>query len=169
MIRLAFSVTILSVTILALMSACASAPIPYQTASTERAYGYRDYPIEENRYRVTYRAASAAEAESRALRRAAEITLQQGYDWFEVIRTDPAQSDNNGVGSNSRVSIGGSTGIYGRRSGTSIGIGVGVPLGTLASGKSYVANLEILMYRGTKSPAANAYDAKSIMAAQTGR
>jgi len=49
--------------------------------------GYAETRIETNRYRVVYQGRAGtdpAEVEALALRRAAELTLSQGYDWFVV-------------------------------------------------------------------------------------
>ena len=49
--------------------------------------GYWDYRIEENRYRVNFAGNSMTSrdtVERYLLFRAAELTLQQGYDWFEM-------------------------------------------------------------------------------------
>lgn len=70
----------------ALMAACASAP-DYRAAPSANASGYSETPIESDRYRVSYHLNrdDAAEAQELALRRAAELTLEKGYDTFELI------------------------------------------------------------------------------------
>lgn len=145
------------------LAACASAPVGYQAASTEKAFGYRDYPIEENRWRVSYRSDTLADAEVKALRRAAELTLAQGYDWFEVAREGAERDRDSGIGSSGRVTIGGSSGRWGGRSGTSVGIGVGVPIGAVTSSGGEISTLEVIMYSGEKPAGRNAYDARSVL------
>lgn len=69
------------------LTACASAP-DYREASASGAQGYSTQKIEANRWRVSYTGderQSAAEVRDLALRRAAELTLQQGADWFETV------------------------------------------------------------------------------------
>ena len=68
------------------IAACASAP-DYREASSHGGEGYSSQQIEANRYRVSYTGDgndSAQEVRDRALLRAAELTLEQGGDWFEV-------------------------------------------------------------------------------------
>src|SRR5262245_26004202 len=67
-------------------TACATAPTPYAPAARAGGYGYSDTPIENDRYRVTFRTSSGgySRASDMALLRAADLTLQRGYDWFAV-------------------------------------------------------------------------------------
>ncbi|WP_370233953.1 MULTISPECIES: CC0125/CC1285 family lipoprotein [Henriciella] len=71
---------------LALTAACASTPT-YREAASSRSSGYTDTQIETNRYQVGYRLNDddVAKAQSLALRRAAELTLQKGFDTFEIV------------------------------------------------------------------------------------
>ncbi|MFA7556018.1 MAG: hypothetical protein WCY88_17370 [Spongiibacteraceae bacterium] len=50
-------------------------------------YGYSETEISTNRYCVDYKARShsAGKAKNYALLRAAELTLEKGYDWFVVV------------------------------------------------------------------------------------
>lgn len=70
----------------ALMAACASAP-DYRAASNAIGPGYSETPIESDRYRLSYHLNrdDAAKAQELALRRAAELTLEKGYDTFELV------------------------------------------------------------------------------------
>lgn len=70
--------------------ACASAP-DYREAGHEGAQGYTTQALELDRYRVTYtgsRHQSAAEVQNLALLRAAELTMEKGGDWFEIVSSD---------------------------------------------------------------------------------
>ncbi len=71
--------------VLFIMVAC-SAPT-YKAASSERGYGYREKALSDDQWLVSFRMAggSAQDAYQLVLKRSAELTLQQGYDWFEVI------------------------------------------------------------------------------------
>jgi hypothetical protein len=79
-------------TVLALglgLSACETAT-PYQPAApgAAQAGGYSEVRIEPDRYRVTFAGNSMttrATVESYLLYRAAELTLNQGFDWFEMV------------------------------------------------------------------------------------
>jgi hypothetical protein len=83
-----------AVALAALLTACATATpyqpnLPGQTASG----GFTDQRLETNRYRVNFAGNSLTSRETverYLLYRAAELTVQQGYDWFETAdrRTD---------------------------------------------------------------------------------
>ncbi len=73
----------------AALSACETAT-PYQPAQpgSAQAGGYSEVKIEPDRFRVTFAGNSMttrATVESYLLYRAAELTLNQGFDWFETI------------------------------------------------------------------------------------
>ena len=73
----------------ALATACATAT-PYAPASNG-GYGYSDVRIEPTRYRVTFSGNSLTEredVENALLYRAADLTIQNGFDWFEVVTRD---------------------------------------------------------------------------------
>ena len=70
---------------LAALSACAT-PTPYQALVPERG-GYSEQRLAENRYRVVFAGnahTSPEQLEAHLLRRAAELTLERGYEWFTV-------------------------------------------------------------------------------------
>lgn len=80
----------------AALGACATAFGPaYGPARHPGDVGYLDRRIENNRFIVEYRAdrRDYARAEDFAMHRAAELTLQNGYDWFQVISRNRAVSD----------------------------------------------------------------------------
>ncbi len=144
----------LSVMVLSIY-ACSTTPT-YGPASSAQGVGYSEVALEQNRYRVTFRGGDAALAQDYALRRSAELTIQKGYDWFEVVN---AYTQREGDGrSGTRVSVGGSTGSY--RSG--VGIGIGFPIG--GSSPEMMHTYEILMGSGEKPTAPNVYDARAIAA-----
>ncbi|GGD17541.1 CC0125/CC1285 family lipoprotein [Aquisalinus flavus] len=146
-------------TAMAALAACAT-PVPiYQPAQTENALGYRDYPIESNRYRISYRSSSEEAADRFALRRAAQLTANNGYDWFEIVNRSAEMNTN--ASSGSRVSIGGGTGSYG--SGVSLGGGIGLGLGTASSGNTLV-RLEVVMGAGPRPDRPNTYEADAVLA-----
>lgn len=69
-----------------LLAACATAT-PYQAATPDARYGYSERAIEGNRYALTFRGNALTErdtVESYLLLRAAELTLDKGYDYFIV-------------------------------------------------------------------------------------
>ena len=74
------------------LAACATTT-PYQPAdaSSSLKQGYSDQAIEDNRYRVAFKGNSSTPkevVETYLLYRAAELTLQQGKDWFLVVDRD---------------------------------------------------------------------------------
>jgi hypothetical protein len=72
-----------------MLSACATAT-PYQAAVTDR-YGFQEQRIETNRLRISFRGNTLTEretVETYLLYRAAEATLQSGFDYFIVADRD---------------------------------------------------------------------------------
>lgn len=68
----------------------------YEQATSQYDEGYSQNKIDDNRYRVSYRVSNgdAQLAQDWALRRAAELTLDQRYDWFQIISRNRAFQDN---------------------------------------------------------------------------
>lgn len=87
---------ILGIAALAL-AGCATGPYGpvYERAESQYGDGYADYRLDENRYRVQYRVenGNVELAQDWAMRRAAELTLQQRYDWFQVLSRNSAYDD----------------------------------------------------------------------------
>ena len=72
------------------LAACATAT-PYGPASQGGGYGFSDQRIEENRFRITFRGNSLTSretVENSLLFRAAELTVEQDYDYFVVVEND---------------------------------------------------------------------------------
>lgn len=139
------------------LAACATAG-PYAAASKPGGPGYSELRIEDNRYRVSYRGAPGQEAASNfVLYRAAELTVNQGYDWFIV---DQRNVDRNAP-SGPRFSVGVGGGSYGRHTSVGVGTSVGIPIGGGAGTAD--ASLEARFGRGPKPADANAYDARQIL------
>jgi hypothetical protein len=147
----------------AVLAGCVT-PTPYGPAARPGGPGYAETAIESNRYRVTFNANAGGRqrAEDFALRRAAELTLQQGYDWFIVDQRYGASDRYGG----SQMSVGVGVGSFGRRTGVSVGSSVGVPLG---GGPPATATLEIRLGRGPKPESVQAYDARAVLQSLAGR
>ena len=144
----------------AALAACASTPT-YAPATSPSSAGYSETQIENNRYFVTYRAPGAADVrllEDYALLRAADLTLQNGREWFWVDRRTIDEQSAYG-GPSIGVGIGG--GSWGRRSGGSVGVGMSFPLGG-GGQRANSATLEIRMGEGAKPDDPNAYDARAV-------
>ncbi|TNE64340.1 MAG: hypothetical protein EP335_07705 [Alphaproteobacteria bacterium] len=86
--------SIYALPLVAMLAACASSsPAHYMAADEPGDYGYYESALEQDRYRVAYKArgAKTEEAKDYAMLRAAELTLQHGYDWFEVVDRETEQ------------------------------------------------------------------------------
>ncbi|MCC4293059.1 CC0125/CC1285 family lipoprotein [Brevundimonas aurantiaca] len=155
-----FAVLSLAASTLAL-AACASLA-PYGAQRGPGGQGYSDQRIESNRYRVTYNGVGAPGAVADfALLRAADLTTEQGYDWFEVTQSWTDGRPGGAGGVRPSVSIGGGSSRYGGYSASGVGVGLGLNF----SGPSPTStSLEIVMGRGQKPDRPNAYDARSVQA-----
>lgn len=81
-----------TVVLAALLASCAT-PTPYQPniPGQSASGGYSDVRIEPNRWRVSFAGNSLTSRETvegYLLFRAAELTIQQGYDWFSIVDRD---------------------------------------------------------------------------------
>lgn len=147
----------------ALLAACATAVGTDYAPADSKGYGYSQARIEEDRYRIAFAGDGATPpeiVEDYALRRAAEIGIENGFDWFRVVYRTMDVAEKGGVG----VGAGLGTGSYGRRSGVSVG--VGGDLGTVGARKFYTARIEVLYGKGEKpeSDAGGAvYDVRSVI------
>ena len=154
------------------LSGCETAT-PYQpaSASAEASGGYRDQQIEPNRWRVSFSGNSLTTrdtVERYLLFRSAQLTLQQGYDWFETAsrQTDPHTSYTGDLGGY----WGPQWGLYGRwgwRYGYWGGAGWdgwdGGPV-DIQQVTRYDASAEIIMGRGPKPADPRAFDAHAVSA-----
>jgi hypothetical protein len=136
------------------LSACAT-PTTYGPAGPRQGVGFSDYRIEAGRYRVIFQGGPGAPPEvvaDLALRRAAEITLADGYDWFRVI---DRMTDRSAGRSGATIGIGGGSGGY--RSGIGVGVGTSIDL---SGGPAWRQSLEILAGKGPRPE--GAYDARDM-------
>ncbi len=73
------------------ISGCASQPqsqAVYKPAKNS-GFGYKETLLGQNKYRVEFKSSGSAKtAQDYALLRAAELTAEQGYDWFIVTKRD---------------------------------------------------------------------------------
>ena len=142
------------------LAACTTPPTIYGPATTSEAMGWRQTRIEADRYRVSFRAnpdLKAPQVEDLALRRAAEITLQDGYEWFRVVTRNTELVGGRPNGGTS-VGVGGSTGSFGS------GVGVGIGFDLSPDTRKYETAMEILLGRGAKPADTTAYDARAVLA-----
>ncbi|MDB5481515.1 MAG: hypothetical protein JWO83_2568 [Caulobacteraceae bacterium] len=151
----------IAVTLLCLGLAACETPTLYQAAARPEAVGYSELRIEPGRYRVTFQGGDGAPApqiEDYAMRRAAEITLRDGYDWFEIVDRSGQMAPPH---SSSAISIGGGGADFGRGGGVGLGLGAAFPL---SGGPRITRSLEIFCGRGPRPPQPNAYDARGVLA-----
>lgn len=141
------------------LSACASLA-PYGPQMGAGGQGYVEQRIESNRFRVTYNGVGApGPVADYALLRAAELTLAQGYDWFEVTQrwTDGRPDSAGGV--RPSVGVGYGSSRYGGYRSSGVGVGVGLNF----SGPSPTSTtLEVVMGDGERPDRPNAYDASDV-------
>ena len=145
------------------LSACASLA-PYGPQTAAGGQGYAEQRIESNRFRVTYNGVGApGPVADLALLRAAELTLAQGYDWFEVTQRWTDGRPDSAGGLRPSVSVGAGSSSYGGRYGSYRSSGVGVGVGLNFSGPSPTSTtLEVVMGNGETPDRPNAYDASSV-------
>ena len=135
------------------LTACATTPTVYQPASTPDAVGYAETPIEHDRWRVSFRGgdgAGARQVDDLAIRRAAELTLAKGYDWFRIADRQVEGAPGGGLRPDVSVGIGGAD------------FGGGIGLSFPAGGRAVTVTLEILMAHGAAPGEPDAYDAREV-------
>lgn len=77
------------------LGACASSP-QYVAADSASDHGHYERKISENRYRVNYNGSRKTDLQDTrdfALLRAAEITVSEGYEWFQVVDRETATTE----------------------------------------------------------------------------
>jgi hypothetical protein len=152
-------VMVLSLAIFGLLVACKGHPTPYQPAVD--GYGYSEQRLEDNRYRVIFAGNDHTKADTvqnYLLYRAAELTLNHGYDYFTVVERTLDRSTRYS-GSSSTSELGG----YVTEDGDYVS---GSFFSTYSADPfhSYKAYADMVMFKGEK-PASDvhAYDARSVL------
>ena len=141
------------------LAACAT-PTVFAPMQGPSSPGFSETRIEADRWRVTFRGGSDAGRERVAdltLLRAAQLTLQQGYDWFRITERYGDALPPRGP----TLSLGAGSADYGWHGGSSFGVGLGgIPLG---GGPLISETLEVVMAKGPAPKGDPAvYDAHSI-------
>ena len=149
-----------------LLAACAGGP-SYRAAERDGGYGYSDSQLAENRYRVSYvlRGDDAGAAREMALLRAAELTLLNGHDWFEVASNDVVQDGERRAGTSTVTRMDQTTtscGLLSCRSTTRPSYHTGVSVTTGPDRQRTSAHLEFVMGSGTAPGGASVYQAKEL-------
>jgi hypothetical protein len=84
-------IAIAAAAVLALgLAACETTPTPYQplSSSNQVSGGFTDQRLDDTHFRVTFKGndlTSREQVETYLLYRAAELTVSQGFDWFEMV------------------------------------------------------------------------------------
>ena len=166
--RLVMMVMVLSSLVLA---GCSSST-RYQAADERGDYGYTETALGKDRYRITFTGNSITDKETVndfALLRAAEVTLQEGYDWFQLVNRD-TESKSRSTSSISGVQeFGGGTAVYQRCGLLSCDTVVSQNPSRLSGGvsstntrTSYQSSLEIKMGNDPMPDSAEAYNAQEL-------
>ncbi|MDP5131022.1 MAG: hypothetical protein NWQ54_09060 [Paraglaciecola sp.] len=150
------------------MAACSSAP-SYRAAKGN-GFGYAEQQISDNYYRVTFKARGDDQAATKAyaLRRAAELTAQQGYDWFVLVDKETLKeretAANSQLGVTYQRDIEQKCTLFGCRTRTvnrpSYEAGVGVGVST--SREHVEVALEVRMGKGVSPENQQVYPAKTL-------
>lgn len=141
------------------MAACASLA-PYGPQGGPGGQGYAEQRIERDRFRVSYNGVGApGPVADMALLRAAQLTTEHGYDWFQVTQRYIDGRPDSAGGFRPSVSVGYGASNYGgwRTSGTGVGLGLNF---TGPSPTSTV--LEVRLGRGPRPADAEVYDARDV-------
>lgn len=158
-----------------LLAACASNRSSYVPASDEGGVGYTESRLSEARYRVVFKGESGASLETvqdYALLRAAELTVAQNYDWFEVAErsSTPVVEQRNSARAAVQVRSGTtrqtSCGLIGCTT-TEVASAPAFPQSELEfqeREQGYVASIEVLMGQGSHDRSADIYDARDVIA-----
>lgn len=143
------------------LAACASSagPVYGPSSAYSNGAGYSDYRIENDRWRIRYTGARGQDEddiERLALRRAGELAISNGYDWFTVVQR---QIDTEGDENEQPVRVGGSIGqTFGSGGFRGSSVGIGIVINPGAGQTETELNLEIIAGRGEPRPD-GAYDA----------
>lgn len=161
------------------LAACATAT-PYAPAGLNgQRGGYAEQRLESNRYNVSFAGNSVTsreQVEMSLLLRAAELTTENGYDWFSTVTR---ATDRDTRYQTTRDPFFDTYGPYWRPSWRYFGLGRwsrwndpfwGRPDFDIRQIDRYEATTEIVMGRGPKPAGdANAFDAREVIANLTGR
>jgi hypothetical protein len=150
---------VLGLAMVGVLGACGGAPTPYQPAAD--GYGYSEQQIEDNRYRVTFAGNDLTKSDTvqnYLLYRAAELTLDRGYDYFTVVHRNLDRSTRYWGTTDPQFGTG-----YYTRSGNFVS-GLGFSTYSAQPIDRYTAYADVVMFKGEK-PAADvdAYDARSVL------
>ena len=147
----------------ALLAACVTAT-PYRAAKHEHDYGYQEQRIEQDRYRISFAGNSETTrqtVENYLRYRAAELTLEQGKDYFVVVSSDTEKNtdQHSTVTGGSTFHIG-----FGHHHGYSRH-GIGLGFNVLSTSYSDYQAFGVVVLKSGQKPVDdhNAYDANEVL------
>ena len=150
-----------------LISACSSAP-SYRSAKNGLS-GYSERQINSDHYLVIFNSKSINidEAHNYALLRSAELTLQQGYDWFTVLNKETqiesqAETSPMGIHASQRQTVTRSCSLLHCQTHTSTPAATSAQIQTTSPRKEVTTQLEIKMGKGMK-PNSKSYSAQEVI------
>ncbi len=152
--------------------ACSSGGTVYKPAEERGAYGYTETQLGKDRYRVTFTGNSRTDKETvndYAMLRAAELTLQSGYDWFRLVNRDTEGKTRTTGGMSAINDFGGHTAVY-QRCGlvscdtvvTQTPSRISGGISTASTRTNYQASLEIKLGKDPMPDDAEAYNAQEL-------
>ncbi|HBB54846.1 MAG TPA: hypothetical protein DCZ49_01515 [Hyphomonadaceae bacterium] len=163
----------------AALAACSTAT-PYQPALKRNAPGYKEVAIEDNRYRVSFQGNSLTErdeVETYMLYRAAELTVERGFDYFLISDRD-TETERRFRDFGSSAGFAGGFGGFGGFGGSRFGFGtrffhpgfgfVGAGSGffndiDIREIKKFESFAEVIMGKGEKPDDRLAFDARQVL------
>lgn len=158
----------MSCLVLALASCASMEPTGYTMANDKADFGYRHTQLTDDKYRISFRGNRKTDTETirdYALLHAADLTLQEGYDWFSIASQDMETNKKN-VPTSSTVAT------VGTRTSTSCGLlgcttvhhpqYTGVMMGSeeVTSDRQFI--MTISMGKGKPANPNAVYDAKAL-------
>jgi|GEM_PF-101458 len=158
-----------------LLAACASSRSLYVPAADNGDIGYTESRLSADRYRVVYKGDSGTPLETvqdYALLRAAELTVAQNFDWFEVAErsSTPISEQPNTARAAVQVSTGSTRqtncGLLGCTT-TQTQSAPAFPQSQVEFSEreqSYVSSIEVLMGEGSHERSADIYDPRDVIA-----
>ena len=150
------------------LAACSSSPTP-KAANNAWSEGYTQQALSSNRYLVEYRMAGSdyQRAYDLALWRAAQLTLEHGYQTFEVVNrdsaTDPGARASTSFTTQHGVAYQRSCGLVGCSTTATPVTWNSFQAGTDGRQPSRVVSLEIIMSSSTGPDSPNRYRASDVI------
>lgn len=154
---------------LSTLTACASSS-NYQEARSVQSDGYSEQVIEANRYRIQYRLDEdhVGKAQDYAMLRAAELTMEKGFETFEVVgRSSDVSSETEtspGIETTYSRTITRDCGLLDCSTSSSPAFGTEFRSGTTRTDQETVVTLEIILSDDDASMSSSHYDASEVAA-----